>query len=111
MLLYEIALPKLDNAGRDCTAALLAWEQVALTNAGGFTRLPHAVGAWRGNDGREYHDIMQCYRVAVDTAPQFAPLLNSAFVLFPDQVAIFYAQIGTATIRYRNTQEVHNAIA
>lgn len=101
MKLFEIALPVFENNGRSYEASLLAWEELALERAGGFTRRPDGVGQWGDCDrGRIYEDVMRPYHVAC-SAETMAALLADAFKLFPDQVAIFVAEIGTATIHYR----------
>lgn len=95
---YEIALPLAANDGADYAQALTAWEASALSIAGGFTRRPDGEGTWQDpKDGTVYRDTMRSYRIAC-TAVQFDALVALAFELFPDQVGLFTAQIGTATI-------------
>lgn len=97
-LLFEIALPVKANDGADYAEALAAWEERALAVAGGFTRLPDADGAWRDpSDGKVYRDRMRGYRVMCNRR-EFTSLTYDAFRLFPDQVAIFTATIGSATV-------------
>lgn len=105
--LYEIALPVTDNSGMGYAGALLAWEALALERAGGFTSFPEARGCWRGDDGRVYTDTMRPYRVLCSPAAMRA-LVFDAFRLFPDQVAIFVATIGTAEIINRGDMHAHS---
>lgn len=113
MILYEIALPTQTNDGKPYTAALFAWEHDALRVAGGYTKLPLAQGVWvdmADGPGRVYRDTMQCYRIGVETEETFARLVTAAFERFPDQVAIFTARIGTATVHYKKQGAV-NAVS
>lgn len=101
MRYFEIALPTVTNDGKEYSDALQRWEGCALAIAGGFTRRPDGDGHWRDPDtGRVFVDRMRSYRVACD-AKEFARLLGIAFDLFPDQLAIFTAEIGEATIHNR----------
>lgn len=102
LTLFEIQLPQRDNAGRFTTLALKAFEQEALTVAGGFSRCAPIEGAWRdGAEGKDYYDTMIPYRIAC-TRLQFTRLRGAAFRLFPDQIAIMVAEIGTAEIIMRD---------
>ena len=103
--LYEIALPTKANDGSDYASALIAWEAKALQRAGGFTRRPDGEGAWADQAEasgpiKVYRDTMRPFRVACEQAIM-DDLLRDAFKLFPDQLAIFVATIGTAEIVYR----------
>lgn len=97
MNLYEIALPTADNSGNGTWVALGLWEHYALKTAGGYTAMPDARGAWMDTDGKVFNDITRVYRIAC-TLPQWVLLVAKAFVLFPDQRALFTANIGTAVI-------------
>lgn len=100
--LFEIQLPQRDNAGRYCTLALQAFEQYALTIAGGFSRCPPVEGAWQElGMAKVYSDTMIPYRIA-STDRGFKQIREHAFQLFPDQIAIFTAELGTAEITYRD---------
>lgn len=100
MKLYQITLPMFDNAGLNTNVARVQWEKAALQAAGGFTRLPAAEGAWLGPDGKTYTDRSRAYHIACEEWA-FAGLLAEAFRLFPDQLAIFTAEIGMAIIHER----------
>ena len=98
--LWEFQLPEATNAGDPYVLSLHEWEDTALGHAGGYTRLPAGDGFWR--DGQvTYQDRMVLYRVLCDR-DTMQTLLDAAFRLFPDQTAIFVADIGTATIHYRS---------
>ncbi len=98
MNLYEFALPTKANNGDDYSDALKAWEDIALNRCNGFTRMPDVDGFWRdGDDGKVYADRMRGYRIACKPA-QMRAMRDDAFRLFPDQVALFVATIGTADI-------------
>lgn len=99
MRFYEIQLPARDNRKQDTYVARQQFERAALKAVGGFNRGPNSQGAWK--DGATvYRDTMVPYRVAC-TEEQFAGLLMTAFQLFPDQLAIFTADLGTAHIAER----------
>jgi hypothetical protein len=106
MKLFEIALPDVSNSGMSYDIARKCFEDDALEYAEGFTALPAARGVWRAKPSlgdpspKTYRDVMHCYRIACD-AGTFAILINRAFYLFPDQLAIFHAEIGEATISER----------
>ena len=107
MKLFEITLPQRTNAGQFYTHALAAWENYAAMLAGGFTRLAPCDGVWLDGNKR-YHDTVIKYQVAC--APGlFLALREKAFDLFPDQVAIMTAELGTADITYRTARAVSTA--
>jgi len=103
--LYEITLPVADNTGQPTKLVLAQWEQAALRIAGGFTLMSEPVrGAWRDpSGGKVYTDYVRIYRVGCE-APQLEALLGETFDLFPDQLAIFAACVGTAEVRERKDQ-------
>lgn len=106
MNLYEIALPERDNSCGQLAEAHWLWRKAALDLAGGYTERPTGYGFWRDNGGMVFEDRMVSYRVACEP-DVWAKLVAKAFDLFPDQVAIFHAQLGTATIEYRKTEAAH----
>lgn len=106
MHLYELALPVRDNRGRPFDLQHDIFRADMLGAAGGYTELPVARGVWRGDDGCTYRSEMRAYRIACEHPLTFAQLIARAFDLFDDQVALFYAEIGTATII---SWEDHNA--
>ena len=100
---YEIQLPMLDNRERDMTAARNKWQRAALAIAGGFSMLPQIRGTWQGAE-RAYEEVMQPYHIACSAA-EFGRLVETAFELFPDQEAIFTAELGRADIRAKAKKE------
>ena len=100
MRLYEFTIPTHDNAGRSYEQARKRWEAHAIAAAGGLTIQPgFAQGVWV-DDGKEYRDQVTQYRVACEEST-FKLLLAHAFECFPDQLAIFTADLGEATIHER----------
>lgn len=94
--LYRFTLPLATNAGLSTEKARKDWEQEALKLAGGFTLLPFADGAWRDDTGRTMKDRVALYEVGC--APKIGLALADCFWrLFPDQEALFIAQLGTAS--------------
>jgi hypothetical protein len=104
MKLYLFALPLFTNGGGDYDEAHELWRRKALDLAGGFTELPDAHGFWM--DGNKlYNDRIRHYHVACEPEV-YAALLGEAFKLFPDQVSIFTAELGTAEIITRQEWNV-----
>ena len=103
MKLYEIAIPLCNNAGLSTTPERKAWEKTVLKLSGGYTRLPAADGAWGDDSGKVFLDRVYSYRLAC-SAEVFAAVLAEAFRVFSDQLAIFTAEIGTATIHERKKE-------
>lgn len=98
MKLYSIALPDATNSGRKTLIARATWENRALELSGGFTRRPAGEGSWRDpKSGEIFHDVMHSYEVACGELV-WRQLVAAAFELFPDQLAIFTAEIGYASI-------------
>ena len=96
MRLYLIALPRFTNGGDAYDDAHEQWRRAALKYAGGFTECADAQGFWM--DGNQlYIDKICQYQVACEPE-QWAALVDAAFRLFLDQVAIFHADIGKAEI-------------
>lgn len=99
MKLYEIQLPARDNSNESTYSALRRFENALLDIAGGYTDCGKAGGLWA--DGPKiYRDTVILYHVACEPE-QFNRILTAAFKLFPDQLAIFTAVIGEATIHSR----------
>lgn len=99
MHLFRFTLPTHTNAGLSYELARKAFSREALKVAGGFTEQPIAQGVWEG-DSRTYRETVVCYDVATDTGGSQA-LLEAAFRLFPDQEAIFVADLGSCAIHAR----------
>lgn len=98
--LWEIALPLAMNDGAPYDQAIAKWEAQALQIAGGYTQRPDGIGTWC-HEMRVYTDLMRPYRVAC-SEEAFGALVDAAFRLFPDQLALFTARIGDATIVNRD---------
>jgi hypothetical protein len=101
MRLYLFTLPVRTNAGLTCELPRKRWAAEALKVAGGVTE-PQAFnkGVWANGDGQTYREEVAEYKVATDKAG-FARLLAFAFDQFPDQEAIFTADLGEASIHTR----------
>lgn len=91
MKLYQFALPVTSSN----MAAHRQFEQWALTLWGGTTKLP-GTGLWRDLH-RDYVESVIVYQIACEDTPS----LEMVFGLFPDETAIFLAEIGSAEIHYR----------
>ena len=102
MKLYQFNLPLYDNAGKSCERAHIDFKSACKMYAGGYTvQGTNAVGEWYcTDDGNTYKDEIVIYQVAVD-AKGFKRILEEAFNSFPDQLAIFTAIVGEATIHAR----------
>lgn len=106
----EIALPaRTNDALKSYHLEHASFKDWLLTTVGGYTELSPADGAWRDN-GRDYRDRMYCYRIALplgaDGTHQKADklrkaIVDKAFALFHDQIAIFVQDVGPATIHRR----------
>jgi hypothetical protein len=101
MRLYLFTLPVRTNAGLTYELARKRWAGEALKLCGGVTE-PQSFhkGVWESDDGQTYREEVAEYKVATD-AETFAKLLAFAFVQFPDQEAIFTADLGEAAIHSR----------
>lgn len=95
--LYQFVLPDVANDGTtDYTEARRGFERDALSIAGGFTYLGTVMGAWQDH-GRVFHERNHLYQVAVPFVAHevtAAALTDAAFRRFPDQLAIYRAEIG-----------------
>lgn len=100
MNLYQFTLPTHTNAGQSYETQRKAWELAAIAAAGGITRpTSFSEGVWI-YAGREYRESVCEYKVACDERT-FKQLLDEAFLLFPDQKAIFTVELGTASVNER----------
>lgn len=99
--LYLFTLPVRTNAGLTCELARKRWAAEALKQCGGLTE-PQAFnkGVWDNGDGQTYKEEVAEYKVAC-TAAQYKALLAFAFDAFPDQEAIFTADLGEAFVNVR----------
>lgn len=103
--LYQFVLPDVANDGvTDYSDARRAFERDALSIAGGYTYLGTAIGAWQ-DKGRVFHERNHVYHVAAD-AKAAARLTNAAFDRFPDQFAIYRAEIGKGAMVERRRADV-----
>lgn len=100
MRLYLFTLPVRTNAGLTCELPRKRWAAEALKLAGGVTE-PQGFhkGVWSNGD-QTYREEVAEYKVACDK-PTFTALLSFAFTQFPDQAAIFTADLGEATNHLR----------
>lgn len=100
MKLYQFTLPTHDNRGLTYELARKRWAAQAVKLAGGVTApLTFREGTWKGED-REFKETVAEYTVACDELT-YAALLAFAFDNFPDQEAIFTAELGEAAINSR----------
>ena len=100
MRLYLFTLPVRTNAGLTYELPRKRWAAEALRLCGGVTE-PQGFhkGVWKDGD-RTYREEVAEYKVATDKATA-AKLLAFAFEQFPDQEAIFTADLGEAHIHAR----------
>lgn len=104
--LYLFTLPVRTNAGLTCEIARKRWSGEALKLCGGVTE-PQSFnrGVWDNGDGQTYREEVAEYKVAC-TAAQYKALLAFAFDAFPDQEAIFTADLGEAFVNVRTPIKV-----
>lgn len=103
--LYQFVLPDVANDGvTDYSDARRAFERDALSIAGGFTYLGTAQGAWVDN-GKVFRERNHVYHVATN-AKDAAEITNRAFNHFPDQFAIYRAEIGKGALVERRKADV-----
>jgi hypothetical protein len=71
---------------------------------GGFSRSAGYYGVWYDKEGKRYEDRNVVYQIAChpDT---FRSIVAKAFELFYFEKALFWAEIGTAEIEYRQIAE------
>ena len=100
MTLYEILLPVEDNSGATLGGAHRRFVMFLLDTAGGYTVGNERMGAWRDPRGCLVLDRVRPYQVTCEDAA-WRKIVARAFELFPDQLAIFHAKIGDATIEDR----------
>lgn len=107
MRLYRFFLPLLDNKGGDYSAAIDEFRSLALDVAGGYTDIGLARGAWRDEKtGEVYHDSLALIDVALPNVAQFDVVKARALEIFPDQIALFTADIGESIATYRDALEL-----
>ncbi len=94
MRVFEIILPRRDNSGVALHQAHMHYQEALLDCFGGFTQYD-VQGIWHDDGGKRYTDYSVAYRVALDDEPE---LVAMAEPLFPDQLAFYVAEIGTAEI-------------
>lgn len=103
--LYQFNLPTNTNAGLSYERARSDWAAEALKLAGGYTLAPgFALGFWKGSGPRVYKDTVAVYQVACDTVI-LAALKVAFWRLFPDQEALFCADLGPAYLEDRPTEQ------
>jgi len=105
--LYQFLLPVRSNNGAiSYEKARIAWEKLALTNAGGFTYLGQHQGVWQSPTAVAVRDDIHLYQVLCDQAAAHL-LYGEAFKLFPDQEAFLLAEIGSGDIWGREEYAAH----
>ena len=101
---YEFLLPYWHNDPHQTSYSeeRSSWWEIALDIAGGVTSLPGVDGSWRDPavNGRTYNETMAPYRVLCSSVAKDY-LVAEALRLFPDQISIFVADLGSAEIIYR----------
>lgn len=116
MTMWQFTIPNYSNDGASYADARKEWEHRAIAKAGGLTHVGLTVGQWIDERGKLFYEPMQTYQVGASTEVA-NDLLADAFELFPDQQALFRAEIGTATIFERprkivaNTNDTNKALA
>lgn len=101
MRAFLLALPLADNAGKELNGAHATFQKIALSIAGGYTKRPSGEGVWQDPaDGRVYYDRMVPYVFACERAT-FDQVKRLAFDIFADQVALYWEDLGEATIERR----------
>ena len=104
MKLYQLTLPVLDNQGHSMVSAIDALDAYTLEVVGGCSRSGGISGLWRDqHNDKVYADQLVAWHIAT-AETVFRLVLAKAFELWPDQLAIFWAQIGTATIEHRQAK-------
>lgn len=99
---YQVTLPAKDNDGHDLLRNHLRFQSAVTELAGGYTRLRQSYGGWNNAAGETIEEPVIPYQIATteETWPKIIALVGS---LFADQDAIFYAELGMATIVERTT--------
>jgi hypothetical protein len=100
MKVFQIVLPFNDEHNQPCPRRHQEWQALVLNLTGGYTRQDGAYGYWRDPDGTIIADQNVIYTVACSWVI-FRKIMGQTFHIFHDQKAIFWAEIGTATIEYR----------
>lgn len=100
MRLFEALLPQRTNSGGSYATSISDWLHEALRLAGGFTIVTDdARGAWSNGD-RTMLDNSSLIRVAC-AERDWRKLRRAFFRLFPDQLTLFWADLGEAVIEER----------
>jgi hypothetical protein len=81
-----------------------ALERFVCEEVGGFSKSSGHFGVWYDGEGKRYEDRNIVYQIAChpDT---FRSILAKAFELFHFEKAILWAELGTATVEYRQIAE------
>lgn len=104
---FLFILPQLHNDGRkNYEASHKAFALFASAECGGLTKHATAQGLWIGENQRQFNENVTCYTLAIsgdagEVDLAFARILRKAWELFPDQEALFSADLGTATVHQR----------
>lgn len=92
---FEISLPLVDNKGTPLAEAHKAFLGLAVRSYGGGT-YHDATGLWVDDQGKLYDEPVRVYRFAV--GPGQGDLAALAEEYFPDQLAFYVSEVGTAEI-------------
>lgn len=101
MPIYGIKLPLQDNAGRSTAFDIHDFASFVLDTVGGYTDAGEQCGVWRDDSGEVYRDTVHAFEVACNPE-QWASIVAKAFECFPDQLAIYTANLGEAAIINRS---------
>lgn len=103
MHLFEIRLPLTDNSGKPTRPVHRAYQNWLMDTFGGYSASIFN-GAWRDESGAIFYDRNCAYQIASDNEDTPRWLLDRASELFPDQLAFFWARLGTAGIVERDAR-------
>jgi hypothetical protein len=104
MHIYQFLLPAASNKGVSYGTQRSDWAMRALDMAGGYTIRARVVGSWRSDDGKTYTEAMCPIDVGCSVEVRNA-LLQEAFRLFPDQLAVSVIHGGELTIETRENKQ------
>lgn len=97
--LYELPIPRTDNAGRPLAKARGRFLSTVARIVGGYTLHADARGMWCDH-GRAYHDTMTPLDFAA-SYPQARQIVRVFHLSFPDQLATMLTERGNVqTVRF-----------
>ena len=98
--LMRIIVPVKDNTGRQMMAGHTQFRDTIIGVSGGVTEI-YVIGHWRGFDGILSSEVGMAYDFTVRTDLELETIKRAFWRLFPDQKALFVAQLGYASIEER----------